>query len=469
MNTFPEYVYNKNRVINLDVDFNDLKLGHFHNITESTVDILWSKNDGEDSAGSIIKYNLEDFSKLKLYIDVETNKSFDDPKLSRIQEKMKGWYEIVNEIYNSNGHRIKLDACIRFISKTFSVSDDESLSILKLKIAKNHLVFKQMKAGKFITLAENKLLLEHKKRYLSSISNEIHEQSRRIEFVINHGQTKGNYREELFRTVLRKYIPKKYHIATGFIEGSTKQLDILIYDQLNYIPVFREDDLVVVKKESVMAVIEVKTTLDNNTLLDSLEGFSKLNTIGLCQAPFFKGIFCFKSSIENDKTLAKLIIDFYANNEIELIHGHIDVLCVPKKHCQAISYSNLNDPEPSIPVLEILTGNKGIDIEESYFFQSLFNYLEVDKSAKKINQLYFNELDSTAVVVDSGQIADDDWQPLFTFFSEIKEIHKMDLSIDTDMTEIIQVNYDQVKRRIQSIEKWKNGELTRNELCELYY
>ncbi|WP_367619543.1 MULTISPECIES: DUF6602 domain-containing protein [Paraburkholderia] len=68
--------------------------------------------------------------------------------------------------------------------------------------------------------------------------------SERIGTLIGHGPTVGTYRENLLQTVLRKHLPTYYHVATGFINGSPPQVDILIYDQVDYVPTFREGVLV---------------------------------------------------------------------------------------------------------------------------------------------------------------------------------------------------------------------------------
>ena len=44
----------------------------------------------------------------------------------------------------------------------------------------------------------------------------------------------------------------------------SSQLDIIVYDDTDYAPIFREKDVVVVRPESVRAVIEVKGFLKSD-------------------------------------------------------------------------------------------------------------------------------------------------------------------------------------------------------------
>lgn len=42
----------------------------------------------------------------------------------------------------------------------------------------------------------------------------------KISLLVSHNQTVGNYRELLLRNLLKKHLPSKFSIATGFIQGS---------------------------------------------------------------------------------------------------------------------------------------------------------------------------------------------------------------------------------------------------------
>ncbi len=102
---------------------------------------------------------------------------------------------------------------------------------------------------------------ERDRIFASSFAHELQALSERIRNLISHTGSVGTYRECLLQMLLRKSLPERYHVATGFIHGCNRQLDILIYDRIDYAPWLREGDLVVVPRESVRTVIEVKTDL----------------------------------------------------------------------------------------------------------------------------------------------------------------------------------------------------------------
>ena len=84
-------------------------------------------------------------------------------------------------------------------------------------------------------------------------------------FIKNHNPTIGVLTEEILRKFLSTYLPKGVAIEQGFIideEGNlSKQIDIIIYDNQLYSPLYRVNDIVVVPNKSVIAIIEVKTTV----------------------------------------------------------------------------------------------------------------------------------------------------------------------------------------------------------------
>ena len=72
-------------------------------------------------------------------------------------------------------------------------------------------------------------------------------------------------------------------IEQGFIKNNngeiSKQCDILIYDSQSYAPLYRVNDIVVVPSDSVIAVIEVKTTINRqifHNVIDYFKSFEYL-------------------------------------------------------------------------------------------------------------------------------------------------------------------------------------------------
>ncbi|WP_139794241.1 DUF6602 domain-containing protein [Chromobacterium violaceum] len=121
-----------------------------------------------------------------------------------------------------------------------------------------------------LELSDDRKQRERNRVFAGTFADELQSLSERIRNLIRHTGTVGTYRENLLQTLLQKHLPERYHVATGFIHGCPRQLDVLIYDRIDYAPLFREGDLVVVPSESVRAVIEVKTNLTKDELRNSL-------------------------------------------------------------------------------------------------------------------------------------------------------------------------------------------------------
>lgn len=104
--------------------------------------------------------------------------------------------------------------------------------------------------------------------YYLSIAEEIRSKIDRLKHLVPKANLAGGeYHEEIIRNSLRNFLPDRYSVKRGYIyvkEGVvSQQTDIIVIDENEpsaYI--FKDRDLVVVRPEAVMAVIEVKTTLD---------------------------------------------------------------------------------------------------------------------------------------------------------------------------------------------------------------
>jgi hypothetical protein len=160
-----------------------------------------------------------------------------------------------------------------------------------------------------LNLSPEMVEYEKNRAFAGSFASELSELSERIRLLIRHTSTVGTYRENLLQTLLRKNVPERYHVATGFIYGCSRQLDILIYDRIEYAPLFREGDLVVVPKAAVRAVIEVKTDLNKAELESSLQLLDEVAAFDDGRPPFFRGIFGFESSIDAEAIYA--VVNLY--------------------------------------------------------------------------------------------------------------------------------------------------------------
>jgi len=105
----------------------------------------------------------------------------------------------------------------------------------------------------YITLEENIL------REIEGVSEEI-----------EHSGEQGRNNEAILMTFLKKHLPLRYGLTTGKVVSAdgekSRQIDIIIYDQINS-PKLQESHVwSMVPVESVYGVISVKTTLDKTSL-----------------------------------------------------------------------------------------------------------------------------------------------------------------------------------------------------------
>ena len=81
-----------------------------------------------------------------------------------------------------------------------------------------------------------------------------------IRLLMQHGSAKGTEAERVLRKLLRKHLPQKYSIGSGFVTQDGKlspQTDIIIYDNILNVPVYEGAANGVYRAGSVYACIEV--------------------------------------------------------------------------------------------------------------------------------------------------------------------------------------------------------------------
>ncbi|WP_278957049.1 DUF6602 domain-containing protein [Aquipseudomonas alcaligenes] len=100
-------------------------------------------------------------------------------------------------------------------------------------------------------------------------------------YITKHNPTIGVLTEEILRSFLKDHLPTLVSVEQGFIINAkgelSKQCDILIYDSLSYSPLYRVNDIVVIPSESVLAVIEVKTTINKSIFHKAIDYFKSFD------------------------------------------------------------------------------------------------------------------------------------------------------------------------------------------------
>lgn len=306
---------------------------------------------------------------------------------------------VIGYLIDQPGFRAEINALEEYLlTHKFTLSETQA-ALKSLLAYSTEYTFYKIKSKSYYCFSELKARQQSQIIYFKSIAEELRIKSNKISLLVSHGQTVGNYREVLLRDLIKKHLPEKFGIGTGFIQGLANQLDIIIFDAHNYAPLFREGDLIVVTQEAVRAIIEVKTTLTTTTLVESLEMFHKISLPGYKSTllPIFKGIFTFDSKFKNTSSIAKNIYDFYNrpyfNQELQknitrdILYLFHEITCVAtlKKHVVFSKYSRAGEGESGnlIPSLYSVQDDKGMDIQTVIFMSLIFEYLDVEPYAKK--------------------------------------------------------------------------------------
>lgn len=141
---------------------------------------------------------------------------------------------------------------------------------------------------------ERDLTLEEIQEAAAQPTRELQEVIKSLSFWLEnvHHPSEGGYIEYAVRSYLRKRIPRRFEVSTGFISTLQKnvvannqsqisrrvsrQFDILIWDSYTFPPLFRADDFVILAPEAVKVIIEVTKSLDSDKLSKDLGKFDDL-------------------------------------------------------------------------------------------------------------------------------------------------------------------------------------------------
>ena len=116
----------------------------------------------------------------------------------------------------------------------------------------------------------------------------------RSEYVLKAKRTKalphlgerGRNEEERIRKFLKRVLPHRFSIGTGFVIssnpvlGSSSQMDVVVYDQFHNAPLHRELSSNVYPVEMVYGVVEVKRLLEKRDLPKLLNDIQKIRALG---------------------------------------------------------------------------------------------------------------------------------------------------------------------------------------------
>jgi len=141
----------------------------------------------------------------------------------------------------------------------------------------------------------------------------------RVRYLINHWGEDGRYQEAVLKSVIRRFLPEKYKIVSGFVIKQTnnrgahepsKQIDIIIYNT-DFPVLFKEGDFSIVTADSVEAIIEVKANLKNQGVEKVLR---KSNEIGQ---------FIFNAKTNKSKNLFNGIFSFAGHERLKINNSQV--------------------------------------------------------------------------------------------------------------------------------------------------
>lgn len=122
--------------------------------------------------------------------------------------------------------------------------------------------------------------------YFDHVSQELHSKIAQAKvYISRHNPTTGALAEAVLRQFLNDHLPGAVGVEQGFIidkeGGLSKQCDILIYDSHWYAPFYRVGGVVVVPAEAVIAIIEVKTSINKVAFHDVISYFQSFESLRL--------------------------------------------------------------------------------------------------------------------------------------------------------------------------------------------
>jgi hypothetical protein len=187
--------------------------------------------------------------------------------------------------------------------------------------------------------------IDNPSHYFVSINQEFSNLKNRVRNLIgdaNWGE-EGRYKEKIIINMLKRYLPSKYKIGTGFCidlnkinTKRTTQLDVIIFEDNNPL-LFQEGDFYILTPRSVRGIIEVKTNvlyndsskgINDNNLEDIIIKMNKngrffANIMGIHTNPFFfNGIFAFDNTLSEAKE--KELLDKNLKEKLKIIFQRIE-------------------------------------------------------------------------------------------------------------------------------------------------
>lgn len=153
----------------------------------------------------------------------------------------------------------------------------------------------------------------------------------------------GEHCETLLREAIQRTLPPSLKVSKGYVYGVRRteqgierspEIDILVYDADQFAPIFSMDNFVIVRAESVRAVIQVKRTLDAGTLDKAVTNVvsAKQHVLATCQfngsitaEKLFSAVVSFEEGVQSKSQddLSKSYATVLQPHISEFHHGYV--------------------------------------------------------------------------------------------------------------------------------------------------
>lgn len=231
--------------------------------------------------------------------------------------------------------------------------------------------------------------------YHRTTTKELITLTNKVRNLIDHWGEDGRYKEAVLKNVIRRFLPEKYSIGTGFVikqtdnrgeHLSSRQIDLMIYDDSSPI-LFKEGDFVILTSDSVRAIIEVKANLQNQNLTAIVRQANENGQfifLGKQEKKqlFFNGIFSYEG-YANNFDLERFRQNFIEGNEPFINEAHyrnFKVNHVSVNKDWFIKYWPTENPPHSMYNIQ--------DLSFSFFISNLIDTL-ANQSVRRNNFIWY--------------------------------------------------------------------------------
>jgi hypothetical protein len=122
-------------------------------------------------------------------------------------------------------------------------------------------------------------------QYYRGITQQLRAEVDFINSIFQHQGLKGEGNEGILRELLTRFIPKRYGVGTGIVidrhGNQSRQCDIVIYDNFLYPSLLSLATVHLFPVDIVYATIEVKTTLNSESVKESLANIASVRNLDI--------------------------------------------------------------------------------------------------------------------------------------------------------------------------------------------